>query len=85
MHRRLVLLALLVPVSTPAHAQQPRVLVFSKTAGYRHSSIPNGIAAIRTLGLENGFAVDATEDAGASTQMICAARARRAGTEWVDI
>jgi cytochrome c len=68
MHRLLVLLALLAPISTPTHAQQPRVLVFSKTAGYRHSSIPNGIAAIRKLGLENGFAVDATEDAGAFTQ-----------------
>ena len=68
MHRLLVLLALLAPVSTPAPAQQPRVLVFSRTAEYRHSSIPNGIAAIRKLGLENGFAVDATEDAGAFTQ-----------------
>jgi len=40
-----------------------RVLVFSKTAGFRHSSIPNGIAAIQELGRQNGFAVDATEDA----------------------
>jgi cytochrome c len=48
--------------------QQPRVLVFTKTMGFRHSSIPNGIAAIRTLGQENGFAVDTTEDAGAFTQ-----------------
>ncbi|HJQ66341.1 MAG TPA: ThuA domain-containing protein, partial [Gemmatimonadales bacterium] len=69
MHRLLVLLALLGAVSTPTHAQQqPRVLVFSKTAGYRHSSIPNGIAAIQKLGQENGFAVDPTEDAGAFTQ-----------------
>ena len=42
---------------------QPRILVFSKTAGYRHSSIETGIAAVRKLGAENGFAVDATEDA----------------------
>src|SRR4030095_3298558 len=41
----------------------PRVLVFSKTAGFRHSSIPNGIAAIRKLGAENGFDVDTTESA----------------------
>ena len=40
-----------------------RVLVFSKTAGFRHDSILDGIAAIRGLGAENGFAVDATEDA----------------------
>lgn len=39
------------------------VLVFSKTAGYRHGNIPKGIAAIRKLGRENGFSVAATEDA----------------------
>lgn len=37
-------------------------LVFSKTAGYRHASIPDGIAAIRALGQEHGFTVEATED-----------------------
>lgn len=42
-----------------------RVLVFSKTLGYRHASIPDGIRAIRELGSANGFAVDATEDSGA--------------------
>jgi type 1 glutamine amidotransferase len=40
-----------------------KVLVFSKTAGFRHSSIPNGIAAIQSLGSQNGFSVTATEDA----------------------
>ncbi|RFC71317.1 ThuA domain-containing protein [Streptomyces sp. AcE210] len=44
-----------------------RVLVFSKTAGFRHDSIPEGIAAVRDLGSAGGFAVDATEDAGAFT------------------
>ena len=38
------------------------VLVFSKTAGFRHDSIPQGIAAIQELGADNGFEVDATED-----------------------
>ena len=42
---------------------KPRVLVFSKTAEFRHSSIPNGKAAIQKLGLENGFDVDTTENA----------------------
>jgi cytochrome c len=37
-------------------------LIFSKTTGYRHDSIPNGIAAISELGAANGFSVDATED-----------------------
>ncbi|MEV0524237.1 ThuA domain-containing protein [Streptomyces sp. NPDC050439] len=44
-----------------------KVLVFSKTAGFRHDSIPEGIAAIKELGAENGFTVDATEDAKAFT------------------
>ena len=38
------------------------VLVFSKTAGYRHASIPDGIAAITKLGKEHNFGVEATED-----------------------
>ncbi|WP_030664153.1 ThuA domain-containing protein [Streptomyces rimosus] len=44
-----------------------KVLVFSKTAGFRHSSIDGGIAALRGLGSENGFTVGATEDANAFT------------------
>ena len=39
-----------------------KVLIFSATAGYRHDSITNGIAAIQALGLTNGFAADTTED-----------------------
>jgi type 1 glutamine amidotransferase len=39
------------------------VLVFSKTTGFRHDSIPRGIAAIEALGTEHGFAVESTEDA----------------------
>ncbi|WP_276502088.1 ThuA domain-containing protein [Terrimonas pollutisoli] len=42
---------------------KPRVLVFSKTAGFVHSSIPTGVAAIQKLGAENGFDVDTTQNA----------------------
>jgi hypothetical protein len=42
-------------------------LVFSKTEGFRHASIPDGIAALRELGAEHGFNVTATEDASAFT------------------
>jgi len=42
----------------------PRILVFSKTQGFRHSSIAAGKAAIMKLGKENGFLVDTTENAG---------------------
>lgn len=41
----------------------PRVLVFSKTAGFRHDSIPVGAALIQDLGREKGFRVVHTEDA----------------------
>jgi type 1 glutamine amidotransferase len=50
-----------------------RILIFSKTAGYRHPSIPHGVAAIRQLGADNGFVVDATEDA----RVFTAANLRR--------
>jgi type 1 glutamine amidotransferase len=43
------------------------VLVFSRTAGYRHDSIPAGIQAIRDLGAANAFTVTATEDAAVFT------------------
>ncbi|WP_246853577.1 ThuA domain-containing protein [Rufibacter aurantiacus] len=41
----------------------PRILVFSKTAGYHHSSISAGQNAIVGLGKEHGFAVDTTTNA----------------------
>src|SRR5215217_7358865 len=43
------------------------VLVFSKTAGFRHESIPAGIRAVRDLGAANSFTVTATEDSTAFT------------------
>ncbi|HEX8532076.1 MAG TPA: ThuA domain-containing protein, partial [Cytophagales bacterium] len=46
----------------------PKVLVFSKTKGFRHSSIPQGIAAIQKLGQEHNFTVDTTENAGRFTE-----------------
>ncbi|SFD06427.1 hypothetical protein SAMN05421773_10951 [Streptomyces aidingensis] len=43
----------------------PRIIVFSRTTGYRHDSIPDGIAALRALGGAHGFEVTATEDPAA--------------------
>ncbi|MDG4830515.1 ThuA domain-containing protein [Solwaraspora sp. WMMD1047] len=37
------------------------VLVFSRTTGFRHDSIPAGIEAVREIGAAAGFGVDATE------------------------
>ncbi|MDA0671799.1 MAG: ThuA domain-containing protein [Bacteroidetes bacterium] len=75
-YTNLGVLCILFATAVCAHAQTPvlsrqvhsfDVLVFSKTAGYRHASIEEGIEAIRQLGLDNGFNVDATEDASAFT------------------
>jgi len=46
-----------------AQAAQFNVLVFSKTAGWRHDSIPAGVAAIEELGKLHDFNVFSTEDA----------------------
>src|SRR5262245_9020745 len=66
-----VVVALVAGLAAVAPAAQAapltKILVFSKTAGFRHSSIPNGIAAIQQLGSQNGFSVTATEDAAQFT------------------
>ena len=49
------------PALTPEHGVE--VLVFTKTTGYRHDSIPVGIAALERLGTKNDFEVIATENA----------------------
>ena len=57
--------AALLFVQSAAPAAQPslRVLAFTKTAAFRHDSIPAAVRALRELGTANGIAVDATEDA----------------------
>ena len=51
-----------------AQTSQKEILVFSKTAGYRHESIETGIMAIQKLGATHGFKVEATEDAAYFTK-----------------
>jgi len=68
MKRALVLalcLGVLAPGAVSSPAALPRVLVFTKTTGFRHASIPAAVQAVTTLGARNGFDVDATEDGGA--------------------
>jgi type 1 glutamine amidotransferase len=62
----------LSPVTT-APREPVQVLVFHKTAGYRHGSIPAGIEAIASLSAEYGFTVTATEDASVFTESSLAA------------
>jgi cytochrome c len=45
-----------------------KILVFTKTAGFRHESIPDAIRAVQKLGAENGFTVDTTENAAVFTE-----------------
>lgn len=45
-----------------ASSKQLKILVFYKTAAYKHISIPAGIAAISKLGQENNFLVDTTSN-----------------------
>ena len=54
----------------PAHAeglQGTRILVMSKTAGFRHASIPAGQAALLEIAREEGLTLTFTEDAGEFT------------------
>ena len=58
MGKCLILFVLLVGCSSPKN-----LVVFSKTSGYRHDSIPTGIEAIQSIGEDLGYTVIATEDA----------------------
>jgi len=52
--------------ASPADQARPgpfRVLLFSRTAGFRHDSIPTAIAALTQLQETGGYLVEATEDA----------------------
>lgn len=45
----------------------PKVLVFSKTSGFRHDSIAAGIAMVQQIAQANGYSVTASEDASMFT------------------
>ncbi len=47
---------------TSCSKEPPRVLVFSKTAGFRHESIEAGKAAMLAMGVKHHFQVDTTEN-----------------------
>ncbi|RBM17529.1 ThuA domain-containing protein [Streptomyces sp. PT12] len=53
----------------------PRILVYSRTTGYRHASIPAGVEAFRRLGAEHGLDVTATEDPDELTRGLPGSRA----------
>jgi type 1 glutamine amidotransferase len=54
------------PPTQDAAAKRDRLLVFSKTAGFRHQSIPDGIRALREI-LGGRYEIDASEDSAVFT------------------
>ena len=61
---RILLVIITIFISGHVSAKQKRVLVFSKTTGFRHgSAIESGKKAIQQFGSKNNFQVDTTEDA----------------------
>lgn len=58
-----LLLLFAFATSLSAQRKQFRVLLFTKTAGWHHQSIHEGVAAIRDLGEKHFFTVDWQEDA----------------------
>jgi len=63
----LIAIVLVLFFNNSVSAKKKRILVFSKTAGFHHSSIDEGITAVQKLGLENKFEVDTTKDSGKFT------------------
>jgi type 1 glutamine amidotransferase len=68
MLRAAAVLALVTACAESRHDPGPdaaTALLFTRTTGFRHASIPAGIAAVQSLGTARGFSVEATEDAAA--------------------
>ncbi|MEO9511481.1 MAG: ThuA domain-containing protein [Flavobacteriaceae bacterium] len=63
----LVLSLFIFSSCTKKREGQPKLLIFAKTMGYKHKSIPAGIKAIEKLGAENNFSVDTTTNAAMFT------------------
>jgi len=58
-----LLISLSFFISSATTKQKKKILVFSKTAGFRHASIPKGKEALLLMGKQNNFLADTTEDA----------------------
>jgi type 1 glutamine amidotransferase len=62
-----VLLVVFMLQSAFGYAANPKILVFTKTKGFFHTSIPKGMQTIMKICKENGITVDTTRDAAAFT------------------
>ncbi|WP_231460518.1 ThuA domain-containing protein [Pedobacter sp. Leaf132] len=63
-----IIISIILLQSFAAQKKQARILVFSKTKGFRHNSIETGKLAIQQLGIKNNFDVDTTENADVFTE-----------------
>lgn len=61
----IIFLSLLFTVESVAQqsADKDKILIFSKTEGYRHASIPTGVKAVEKLATDNNMQTYHTEDA----------------------
>ncbi|MFA9390716.1 MAG: ThuA domain-containing protein [Prolixibacteraceae bacterium] len=71
MKRNLILLLLTFLISGLSNqnlaAKPLKLLIFSKTNGYRHASIPSGLEALNKLATENNWQITASEDSSIFT------------------
>jgi type 1 glutamine amidotransferase len=58
----------------------PAILVFTKTTGFRHDSIPAGVAAVERIAAELGYETEHTEDSAVYNPLDLA---RFAAVAWV--
>lgn len=63
-----VMLLSVMTISSCSRNGRIKLLVFSKTTGFRHDSIEPGMEAIKKMAAEKGFEADFTEDATAFTE-----------------
>jgi len=63
----LLFIAVILFQSYISSKKTPRILVFSKTKGFRHNSIETGKLALQKLGTMHNFEVDTTENAALFT------------------
>ncbi len=59
----LIIVLLFMFSSCSKRSGKSKVLLFSKTAGFHHESIADGIKAIQKLGSQHNFEVDTTTNA----------------------
>jgi uncharacterized protein len=90
----ILMLALFLSAEAPAQPSRGAILIYSGTAGYRHESIPAGIAAVSAIAKKLGLAVVTSEDPAvfstpslkrfrALVLLSCTTDPKRPASEWL--